>query len=72
MYHYDPKSALEEVNEDAVLPHPVHVRDMMLRAHAPLSQTPELNRKFQSYLQAFGEAQALARDLLADLAALEK
>ena len=25
MYHYDPETALEELNEDAVLPHPVHV-----------------------------------------------
>jgi hypothetical protein len=31
MYHYDPKTALEELNEDATLPNPVHVRDMILR-----------------------------------------
>lgn len=72
MYHYDPKIALEEATEDAVLPHPVHVRDMMLRAHAPIALAPELNRKFQEYLHAFGEAQNLAKDLLAELAALEK
>ena len=35
MYHYDPQTALEELSEDAMLPHPVHVRDMIVRsAHA--------------------------------------
>ncbi len=33
MYHYNPTTALEELNEDAALPNPVHFRDMMLRAH---------------------------------------
>jgi hypothetical protein len=28
MYHYDPETALEELSEDAMLPHPVHVRDI--------------------------------------------
>ena len=31
MYHYDPNTALEELTEDATLPNPVHVRDMILR-----------------------------------------
>jgi len=31
MYHYDPKTALEELAEEATLPNPVHVRDMILR-----------------------------------------
>jgi hypothetical protein len=31
MYHYDPTTALEELTEDATLPNPVHVRDMILR-----------------------------------------
>jgi hypothetical protein len=68
MYHYDPKLALEEVQDEAVLPHPVHVRDMMLRAHLPPGRALELNRKFQSYLQNFGEAQEIARELLVELA----
>ena len=68
MYHYDPKIALEEVKDDAVLPHPVHVRDMLLRARLSPDQALELNRKFQSYLEAFGEAQKIARSLLEDLA----
>jgi hypothetical protein len=67
MYHYNPQIALEEVKEDAILPHPVHVRDMMLRAHLSPDRALELNRKFQSYLEAFGEAQKLAGSLLQDL-----
>ncbi len=31
MYHYDPNTALEELTEDATLPNPVHLRDMILR-----------------------------------------
>ena len=68
-YHYDPELALEEVNDEAVLPHPVRVRDMMLRAHLSPDRALELNRKFQSYLQAFGETQNIARSLLEELAA---
>lgn len=67
MYHYDPQTALEEVKEDALLPHPVHVRDMMLRAHLTPERALELNRKFQTYLEAFGEAQSIARSLLQEL-----
>ena len=68
MYHYDPVVALEEVNEDALLPHPVHMRDMMLRAHLSPDRALELNKKFQSYLEAFGEAQKMAQSLLKNLA----
>ena len=32
MYHYQPTVALEELEEDAALPNPVHVRDMIIRA----------------------------------------
>jgi hypothetical protein len=31
MEPYDIKSALDELKEDAVLPHPVRLRDMILR-----------------------------------------
>ena len=40
MYHYDPTTALEELNEEAVLPNPVRVRDMMLRAHLDAAPLP--------------------------------
>ena len=68
MYHYDPKTALEEVSEEALLPNPVHVRDMILRAHPTPDRSLELNRKFLEYQKHFGEAQKLAKDLLKDLA----
>jgi len=67
MYHYDPVTALEELKEDAQLPNPVHVRDMLVRAHLSPEQALELNRKFQDYLQAFGDAQTVARSILEKL-----
>ena len=71
MYHYDPERALQEVQEDSVLPHPVHVRDMMLRAHLSPDRALDLNRRFQTYLQLFGETQKIAQELLAELSAVE-
>ena len=68
MYHYDPAIALEELQEDAVLPNPVHIRDMIVRARLNPDQALELNRKFQSYLQAFGDAQEIAKLILQPLA----
>ena len=56
MYHYDPKLALDELRDDAVLPHPVHLRDMILRTKLDPTTALELNREFQDYLTAFGEA----------------
>ena len=68
MYHYDPEAALEELSEDAVLPHPVHVRDMIVRSRLTPDQALELNRKFQDYLHAFGDAQATVKPILVQLA----
>lgn len=68
MYHYDPETALEELNDDAVLPHPVHVRDMIVRAELTPKQALELNRTFQIYLEEFGELQKLVRPVLEELA----
>jgi hypothetical protein len=67
MYHYQPAMALEELEEDAVLPNPVHVRDMIIRARLSPDHALELNHKFQEYLQTFGEAQASARSILQQL-----
>ena len=67
MYHYDPLTALEELKDEAVLPHPVHVRDMMIRAKLSPAEALELNRKFQSYLHAFGELQQLGSSILEQL-----
>lgn len=64
MYHYDPAVALEEMKDETVLPNPVHMRDMLLRAHLTADQSIELNRVFLEYQKHFGEALKLGRDLL--------
>jgi hypothetical protein len=67
MYHYDPNTALEELNEEATLPNPVHVRDMMLRKHLTADKSLELNRLFVEYQKFFGETQKLGREILKGL-----
>ncbi|MBZ5684530.1 MAG: hypothetical protein LAP86_05795 [Acidobacteriia bacterium] len=67
MYHYDPNTALEELNEDATLPNPVHVRDMILRAKLTADKSLELNRLFVEYQKFFGEAQKLGKEILKQL-----
>jgi hypothetical protein len=69
MYHYDPTTALEELTEDATLPNPVHVRDMILRKHPGPDQSLELNRMFIEYQKFFGETQKLGKEILKQLAA---
>lgn len=68
MYHYDPKMALDELRDDAVLPHPVHLRDMILRTQLDADTALDLNREFQSYLTHFGEVQKIAQGILERLA----
>lgn len=72
MYHYDPETALEELRDEAVLPHPVHLRDMIVRARLSPDRALELNRTFQDYLHAFGALQKLAQPVLEELARTEK
>jgi hypothetical protein len=67
MYHYNPETALEELQEDALLPNPVHIRDMIVRARLKPGQALDLNRKFQTYLEAFGDAQEIAEAILQQL-----
>ena len=69
MDRYDAKSALEELNDDAVLPHPVRLRDMILRVNLGASEALDLNREFQNYLAAFGRTQQIGREILQKLAA---
>jgi len=69
MYHYNPATALEELTEEATLPNPVHVRDMLLRAKLNADQSLELNRIFVEYQESFGKAQKLGREILQRLAA---
>lgn len=69
MYHYNARTALEELQEDALLPHPVKLRDMILRTeHAP-DEAQRLNSEFQDYLARFGELQKIARGILEKVAA---
>jgi len=68
MDRYDVNTALEELNEDAVLPHPVRLRDMILRIRLGASDALDINREFQSYLTAFGQTQTIARAILQKLA----
>jgi hypothetical protein len=68
MYHYDPSTALEELTEEATLPNPVHVRDMILRKRLGPQKSLELNRLFVEYQKFFGEAQKLGKEILEQLA----
>ena len=68
MYHYDPSLALEELTEEATLPNPVHVRDMILRNHPSTDQALDLNRQFVEYQKLFGQVQKLGKEILKQLA----
>jgi hypothetical protein len=68
MYHYDPRTALEELQEDALLPHPVKLRDMILRIKLQPQEAQVMNQEFQDYLTRFGEIQRVARGILEKLA----
>jgi hypothetical protein len=68
MYHYNPKIALEELQEEAVLPHPVKLRDMILRNQLGPQDAQLLNHDFQEYLSRFGELQKIAGGILDRLA----
>jgi hypothetical protein len=69
MYHYDAKTALEELQEEALLPHPVKLRDMILRTKLGPEDAKVLNHDFQEYLTHFGEVQKAARGILEKIAA---
>jgi hypothetical protein len=72
MYHYNPETALEELTEDAVLPHPVNLRDMIVRSRLQPDRALALNRTFQEYLHAFGELQKIVKPVLEELAKTER
>jgi len=67
----DVKSTLEELKEDALLPHPVRLRDMILRTPLDAPDAIELNREFQNYLTHYGETQKTALEILEKLVARE-
>jgi hypothetical protein len=66
MDRFDPAAALEELNEEARLPNPVHMRDLLLRAHLEPKDSLELNRQFTEYQKHFAEALKLGKSLLAE------
>ena len=68
MYHYDAETALEELKEEALLPHPVRLRDMILRTQLVPQEAQALNQEFQEYLAKFGELQKSAQGILQKLA----
>jgi len=68
MYHYDPATALEELTEEATLPNPVHVRDMILRKRLSADKSLEMNRLFVEYQKFYGETQKLGKEILKQLA----
>ena len=69
MYHYDARIALEELQEEALLPHPVKLRDMILRTQLGPKDAQLLNHDFQDYLTRFGDLQKVARGILEKIAA---
>jgi hypothetical protein len=71
MEPFDVKSTLDELKEDAVLPHPVRLRDMILRTPLDAGEAIEMNREFQRYLTHYGETQKVALEILERLAARE-
>jgi len=69
MYHYDAKIALEDLKEEALLAHPVKLRDMILRTELGPQDAQLLNHDFQDYLARFGDLQKAARGILEKIAA---
>ncbi len=69
MDRYNAQQALDDLREDAQLPHPVRLRDMILRVRLDAPTALEINREFQDYLNHYGETERLARSILETLAA---
>jgi hypothetical protein len=69
MDRYDVQQALDDLREDAQLPHPVRLRDMILRLRLDAATAIEVNREFQDYLNRYGETERTARSILETLAA---
>ncbi|MBM3214345.1 hypothetical protein FJZ36_05470 [Candidatus Poribacteria bacterium] len=67
-YHYDPRTALEELDDLALLPSPARMRDMLARTSLPEELVVEMVRSFAKYQATFAGAMALAREFLTKLA----
>ena len=64
----DVHEVLQELNEEALLPNPVRLRDALFHAKLAPDQSLELNRQFTEYQKHFGEALKLAKQILVQLA----
>jgi len=64
----DLRQVLDDLNEEALLPNPVKMRDMLFHAKLAPDQSIELNRQFTEYQKHFGEALKLAKQILSKLA----
>ena len=69
MNAYDAQQALDDLRDDAQLPHPVRLRDMILRVRLDAETALDINREFQEYLTQYGEIERMALSLLEKLAA---
>jgi hypothetical protein len=67
MAPYDAQQAFDELLDDARLPHPVRLRDVILRTQLDPAAALEINRRFQDYLTHYGETEQLARSILGEL-----
>lgn len=63
-YHYDPQLALEDLEEKALLPNPVHMRDMLARTNLEESRVVELTRLFLDYQKHYAAAMEIGRRYL--------
>jgi hypothetical protein len=60
-YHYDPELALEDLDEKAILPNPVQMRDMLARTSLDESRLVELTRLFLDYQKHYAAAMELGK-----------
>jgi hypothetical protein len=68
MYHYNPSTALEELNEGQHCQISACTRHAVATSLTP-DQSIELNRMFVEYQKFFGETQKLGKEILRRLAA---
>jgi hypothetical protein len=67
MAPYDAQQALDDLLDDSRLPHPVRLRDVILRTQLDPDTALGINRRFQDYLAHYGETEQLARTILGEL-----
>jgi hypothetical protein len=69
LHYYNANTALAELQEDALLPHPVKLREMILRTRLGPEEAQHLNHEFWEYLTRFGELQRCTRGILEKIVA---